>query len=115
MQVVHYGTDERDVLASDVDVADSVLGKARGLMFRTDVPEEYAMVFEFGRAKPRTFHMLFVPFPIDVVWLVEDEVTAVDQLRPWIGLGRATGNTVIELPAGAAADVEPGDVVTVEE
>lgn len=115
MQIVHYRADERDVLASDVDVADSILGKTRGLMFRTGVPAGYAMVFEFGRAKPRTFHMLFVPFSIDVVWLVEEEVTAVSRLRPWIGLGRATGDTVIELPAGAADDVEPGDVLAVEE
>lgn len=115
MQVVHYRADERDVLASHVDVADSILTKGRGLMFRTDIPEEYAMVFEFGKARPRSFHMLFVPFPIDVVWLVEREVTAVDRLRPWVGLGRATGETVIELPAGAADDVEPGDIVTIEE
>jgi uncharacterized membrane protein (UPF0127 family) len=84
-------------------------------MFRRSIPDDYAMVFRFDRAKPRTFHMVFVPFPIDVVWLVDEEVTAVEKLRPWIGFGRATGDTVIELPAGAAEDVEPGDIVTIEE
>jgi uncharacterized membrane protein (UPF0127 family) len=84
-------------------------------MFRASIPDDYAMVFRFDRAKPRTFHMVFVPFPIDVVWLVDEEVTAVKKLRPWIGVGRATADTTIELPAGAAEGVEPGDVVTIEE
>jgi uncharacterized membrane protein (UPF0127 family) len=102
------------VLATEVDVADSTVARARGLMFRSEIPDDYALVFEFRRARPRAFHMLFVPFPIDVVWLVDEEVTAVKRLRPWTGLGRATADTAIELPAGTAADVEPGDVVTIE-
>lgn len=115
MQVVHHCDEERDVLASDVDVADTLFEKARGLTFQRGVPEDYGLVFEFDTARPRTFHMLFVPFPIDVLWLVDREVTAVERLRPWIGLGRATADRAIELPAGAAEDVEPGDRVTVEE
>lgn len=115
MQVLHHRNDEHEVLASDVEVADTLLGKARGLMFRTDIPDEYGLVFEFDEARPRTFHMVFVPFPIDVIWLVDEEVTAVKQLRPWIGLGRASADRALELPAGAASDVEPGDRVTVEE
>ncbi len=120
MQVVHRPADgsaqsSDRVIARDVDVADSLLAQTRGLMFRTGVPDDYAMVFRFHRAKPRTFHMVFVPFPLDVVWLFDGKVTAVERLRPWIGFGRATADTVIELPAGAAQGVEPGDVVTIEE
>lgn len=124
MQVVHRrrseasdreGPDEPRVLATDVDVADTLLSKARGLMFRTDVPERYAMVFEFDRPKTRGLHMFFVPFPIDAIWLVGEEVRAVQRLRPWTGVGRATADRVIELPAGGASGVHPGDVVTVEE
>jgi uncharacterized membrane protein (UPF0127 family) len=114
VQVLHHRNDGRDVLASDVEVADTLLGKARGLMFRRDIAEDYGLVFEFDEANSRSFHMLFVPFPIDVVWLTGEEVTAVKRLRPWIGLGRASGDRAIELSAGAAADVEPGDRVTIE-
>ena len=55
--------------------------------------------------------MMFVPFPIDAVWLVGTEVTAVKRLRSLIGLGRGTADTIIELPEGAAEDIEPGDTV----
>jgi uncharacterized membrane protein (UPF0127 family) len=103
------------VLASDVDVADTFLTKTRGLMFRASVPEDYGLVFRFSEPAARSLHMLFVPFAIDALWLVEDEVVEVKRLRPWVGIGRATADTVVELPAGAAAAVEPGDVVRIEE
>ena len=59
--------------------------------------------------------MLCVPFPSDALWLVEGEVTKVKRLRPWVGLGWGTADTVVELPAGAADGVEPGDSVEIVE
>ncbi len=119
VQVVHYpaatSEGQTEVLASEVEIADSLLGKARGLMFRRSIAEEYGLVFEFEEARSRSFHMLFVPFPIDVVWLVGESVSAVKQLRPWIGLGRANADRAVELPAGAAGAVERGDQVVIEE
>jgi len=102
-------------LATDVEVADSVLSRARGLMFRRRPPEEYALVFRFGRAAPRSLHMLFVPFAIDALWLVDGEVTRRERLAPWVGLGRGTADTVIELPAGVASGVGVGDRVVLKE
>lgn len=119
MQVVHHPAANSEgrthVLATEVEIADSLLGKARGLMFRRSIAEEYGLVFEFEAARSRSFHMLFVPFPIDVVWLVGKKVTAVKRLRPWIGLGRANADRAVELPAGAAAEVEQGDQVIIKE
>lgn len=103
------------VLATDVEAADSLVSQTRGLMFRRSVPDDYALVFRFDGTDSRSLHMLFVPFAIDAVWLVEGEVTKVKRLRPWIGLGWGTADTVIELPAGAADGVEPGDTVEVVE
>ncbi|GAA0212258.1 DUF192 domain-containing protein [Halobacterium noricense] len=103
------------VLATDVDVADSFRSQARGLMFRRSVPDDYALVFPFEEADSRSLHMLFVPFAIDALWLVDGEVTKAKRLRPWVGLGWGTADTIIELPAGAAEDVEPGDIVEVVE
>ncbi|WP_431357869.1 DUF192 domain-containing protein [Halobaculum rarum] len=103
------------VLATDVDLADSLRSQARGLMFRRSVPDDYALVFRFDEVDSRSLHMLFVPFAIDAVWLVEGEVSKVKRLRPWIGLGWGTADTIIELPAGAADDVDPGDTVEVVE
>jgi hypothetical protein len=109
------GDPEHRVLATDADLADSLFSQARGLMFRRSVPDDYAMVFRFPDARSRSLHMLFVPFPIDAVWTVEGEVTRVTRLRPWVGLGRGLADTIFELPAGAADEVEPGDTVELVE
>lgn len=110
VRVSHNG----DVLATDVDVADSTLSRARGLMFRRSIPEDYALVFAFDDVSRRDVHMLFVPFPIDALWLVEDEVRQTKRLRPWIGFGSADADTLIELPAGATAAIDVGDTVSVD-
>lgn len=96
-------------------MADSVPAKLRGLTFRTSIPEEYALVFEFDRVARRSVHMLFVPFPIDVVWTIEDEVTHTKTLPAWYGLGWAQGDRFLELAAGAADGVSPGDEVRLQE
>ena len=114
MRLVHRPAEDaapEDVLATEIEIADSFVSRTRGLMFRRSIPDDYALVFRFDEPDSRDLHMVFVPFAIDAVWLVDDEVTAVERLRPWIGLGKATADTVLELPAGAAADIEPGDTV----
>ncbi|WP_188882106.1 DUF192 domain-containing protein [Halarchaeum grantii] len=113
MRVVHERGGE-SVLASDVDVADSVLSRARGLMFRRSIPHGYALVFEFGGRKRRGVHMVFVPFAIDVLWLVDEEVQRVETLAAWTGLASAEADRLIELPAGRADGVRVGDRVRVE-
>ena len=102
------------VLASDIEIADSFLAQARGLMFRRSLAEDSALVFQFDSTAKRDVHMLFVPFAIDALWLVDNEVVAKKRLKPWIGLGRETAETLVELPAGAADDVAVGDRVTLE-
>jgi hypothetical protein len=51
VRVVHRpaGTDEERVLATTVEFADGLLSQGIGLMFRRSVPEEFALVFWFGR------------------------------------------------------------------
>lgn len=107
-------TDER-TLASDVDVARSWFTQARGLMFRRSIPDDYALVFPFEDVGTRWLHMLFVPFAIDAVWLVDREVTRVERLAPFVGLARGEADTVLELPAGAADGIAVGDEVVLEE
>ncbi|MGM0605785.1 MAG: DUF192 domain-containing protein [Halobacteriota archaeon] len=100
-------------IATEVELATSRLAQARGLMFRRSIPDEYALVFPFEGAKPRDLHMVFVPFPIDAIWTVEGVVTHVKRLRPWIGFGKASADTIVELPAGAAASVAVGDRIEI--
>jgi len=114
-RIVHDGGNDTRVLATDVRVADSVLARARGLMFRRSFPDGSALVFPFGRPASRTLHMVGVPFDIDAVWLRGGRVERVSRLSAWTGLGRAAADTVIELPAGAAAGVREGDTVRVDD
>ncbi|OYR55688.1 DUF192 domain-containing protein [Halorubrum halodurans] len=106
---------ESRTLARDVDVARSRFAQARGLMFRRSIPDDYALVFPFESAETRWLHMLFVPFAIDAVWLVDGEVTSVTRLAPFVGLARGEADTVVELPAGAADGVAVGDAVVCRE
>jgi len=118
---VGEGADNREVLATTVEVADSGLSQARGLMFRSSIPEGYALVMEVGGGplsvggpSRQIVHTLFVRFHIDVIWLVDDEVTRVERMHPWRSIAMAKADRILELPAGAADGVEPGDTVVVE-
>ncbi len=80
----------------------------RGLMLRPELEAGEALDIRGDSS----IHMMFMRFPIDAVFYAEDgRVTKVRRgLRPWLGVafgGRGTRG-VVELPAGAAAAVEPG-------
>jgi len=129
MRVVHVPATSDDpaegtVLASNVEVADSTLALARGLRFRSSLPRDSAFVMRVGGASLGSrstgparslVDMLFVPFPIDVLWLRAGSVVKVATLRPWLGVGYARADTIVELPAGAAAGVVVGDTVRLED
>jgi uncharacterized membrane protein (UPF0127 family) len=116
VRVVHAPTDgPEQPIATSVEFAEGLVAQGIGLMFRRSVPEEFALVFRFGRVSTRGLHMVFVPFDIDALWLVDGEVQAAERLPAWRGTGRARADTVIELPAGAADGVEPGDEIRVVE
>lgn len=105
---------ETRILATTVETADTFLARARGLMLRRSVPEDFALVFPFDGTATRRVHTLFVAFPLDVLWVADGTVRRVERLHPWRGYGAARADTLVELPAGGAAGVEPGDRVRVE-
>ncbi|WP_431358792.1 DUF192 domain-containing protein [Halovenus amylolytica] len=129
MHVVHDRDDtlgeqatEPRTLATEVEVADSGLAQMRGLMFRSELPENFALVMEVGSSgglpftsgPPRQFvHMLFVRHSLDVLWLDDDEVLKAKRMHPWRSAGMARADRIVELPAGAAEGVAPGDTVRV--
>ncbi|MHB9288517.1 DUF192 domain-containing protein [Halobacteriales archaeon Cl-PHB] len=127
MRVVHEpasedGTAPEAVLATTVEVADSLRSQVMGLRFRDNLAADHALLIEVPDSllsfssgpSAATVDMLGVGFPIDVCWLVDGEVTLVKTLRPWLGLGKAPADTVLELPAGATEAVSVGDRVRVE-
>ncbi|WP_135830682.1 DUF192 domain-containing protein [Halorussus halobius] len=115
MRLVRESDGERDTLATEVETADSFLARARGLMFRRSIPDDYALVFEFDDVDSRDVHMVFVPFPLDVLWLDGGEVQRKERLSPWTGLAEAEADRLVELPAGSAESVAVGDDVRLVE
>lgn len=131
MRLVHESTAGTRTLATDVETADSLFAQVKGLMGRSSVPEDYALVFPvrrdpvavavdrlplFGRLvdpDQHGVHMLFVRTPIDVVWVEDERVVQTRTLQPWTGTGTARADTLVELAPGVASGVEAGDTVRV--
>lgn len=105
---------EETILAETVHIADTWVARAIGLIGRRGLKVTHALVFPFGSARTRSIHTVGVRAAIDVIWCVADRVTQVRTLAPWRGLANARADTVIELPAGAAAEVAVGDRVRME-
>jgi len=109
VEILHRESGEP--LATTVDIADTYLARARGLMFQRSISDDDALVLHYDGQSTRRLHMLFVPFGIDAIWLADGVVQATKRLPAWTGHGSAVADTVVELPAGAADGVEPGDHV----
>lgn len=107
-----------DVLAADgrhlltAEVADTPIAAARGLAFR-NLGEVEGMWFPHVRS----IHMIGMRFPLDVLFIGASdadgyrEVIAVHRdVRPWVGLaGERRADGCLELPAGAAGAITPGE------
>lgn len=60
-----------DIIAPKVILCDTFLKRGRGLMFRQTLPPDEVYIFVEGRESVAltSIHMLFVFFPIAVLWL----------------------------------------------
>ncbi len=57
-----------------------------GLMFRSHIPDNYAMIFILKKPSSIGIHMLFMRFPIDVIFLNgEKRIGGLAHLKPWTG------------------------------
>lgn len=85
----------------DVELADNFLKRLRGLMFRRQLPEGCGLLL----APCNSVHMLFMRFPIDVVYLDENFYIKkiVHNLTRWLGMSVCFGAWgALELPSGEA-------------
>jgi uncharacterized protein len=87
--------------------------RMKGLLGRASLAPDEGMLFR----PAGSIHMAFMRFPIDAVFCDRDLVVlAVERdLQPWKVAGRKGAKVVIELAAGAAAGIEPGDRLVVGE
>ncbi|WP_406670836.1 DUF192 domain-containing protein [Methanolobus sp. ZRKC4] len=76
-----------EYVATHVEFACSTFKQALGLMFRKDIPENYALVFVMKKCRKVSLHMLFVNYPIDAIFLDEQKrVIQTSSLQAWIGI-----------------------------
>jgi uncharacterized membrane protein (UPF0127 family) len=106
LRVVDESTGE--LVAGRVSVAANPWTRFRGLMLRKQIAAgEGLLIRPCG-----SIHMMFMRFPIDVVFIdANDRVTRVARSVPrWRGLafGGRGAKAVIELPAASATNVQPG-------
>ena len=103
------------VICERCEIPESAFGRARGLLGRDGLEPGQGMLID----RAGSVHMLFMRFPIDVVFVNRDwHVVAIrHNLRPWRVAGARHAVAALELPAGAAAEagIEEGDVLALEE
>lgn len=98
-----------------VKIADTHWKKTKGLMFEDKNKFDYALVFDLGKESQisATIHMMFVFFPIDVVYLNKEKrvVDIVKGLKPFTPsyTPKARSCYFIELPEGKASGIGIND------
>ena len=102
-------------LAVRVERASSMLGRMRGLLGRSELPEGDALLI----APCASIHTLFMRFRIDVVFLSRElrVVRAISGLHPWRATRFHRGAAMaVELPEGTVArtGTREGDVLELE-
>ncbi len=88
-----------------IEIADSDSSRARGLMQRTDIPDDTGMLFVFPAAEPQAFYMANTPRPLDIQFYGADStlINVVENTVPY-----SYDNVVSEGPAQFVVEVEAG-------
>jgi uncharacterized membrane protein (UPF0127 family) len=115
-----------EVLAREVEIADSTRKKAKGLMFRDSLPEDHALLMTFSSEGNHKIWMFGMRFPIDIVFLdSEKRVIGIHENAKPLSINPKTWKTycstnpdgciryVIESNPGTIkkTKTEPGDVL----
>lgn len=94
--------ENRTVLATRVDIAESFVARSKGLLGRTNLPTGDALWIK----RCNSIHTFFMKFSIDAIF-VDDKMRVVsmhENLRPWrITKLYFKASSVFELPAGTLA------------
>lgn len=101
------------------EVAASREEQARGLMFRTELGPDEAMIFPSDAPTARSFYMKNTPIPLDIIFIGIDgrilniaAMTEPYSLESVYSVGSTSG--VLEIAGGRAEElgIEPGDLVS---
>lgn len=96
------------VLVQDLETADNSWTRFKGLMLRPSLPKHGGLWL----TPCSSIHMMFMRFPIDVIWLNSKRVVlkVSSGVAPWYGMAFCLNAwTALEIPAGNADGVQVGD------
>ena len=105
-------TEDGRVVCARCALATSFWSRFHGLMGRASLADDEGMLFR----PAGSVHMFFMRFAIDAVFCDKElrVVKVVRALRPWRTAGARGAKVVLELAAGAAADLREGDVLVLD-
>lgn len=89
-----------------VEVARTAQEQARGLGGRSSLPRGGGMLFRFDAAKPRIFWMKGMLIPLDILWIREGKIMAIDtnvappRSHEAPAIVSHVADLVLEVPAG---------------
>ncbi len=103
-------------LIKKTKIADNLFLRFKGLMFEDKKNFDYALIFKFPKASKigTSLHMLFVFFPIDVLFLnAEKKVVDKTTMNPWQlnYTPKKEAKYVIEIPKGKGKEVKISDLI----
>lgn len=101
-------TNSHKIIVSRITLLKSALSKAKGLMFSKKI-SDIGYVFVFDDEKIVSLHMLFVFFPIDVLFLDKNKkiVEIKESFRPFtFYTPQSKAKYVVELPCGIVKEKE---------
>ncbi len=98
MVLIYNGTP----IANEISYAINIFSQILGLILHKSIPEDFALIFVLKRPGKVGVHMLFMLFPIDVIFLDADKkIIGTATLRPWTGHKQMKGvKYIIEMNQG---------------
>ncbi len=95
-------------ISNNITLCKSLLKKGTGLMFKRK-KQDFAYIFPFKKKQIMNITMMFVFFPIDIIFLVKNNendrlkiVEIVENLKPFTHyIAKEKSTTFIELPIGS--------------
>jgi len=104
-------------IIDNVRIAGNFFSQVRGLMFEDKKKFNYALVFPQAVESRHgtSVHMLFVFFPIDIVFLDSDKRVVdvrrnVPSFLPYLA-PKKSAKYFIEMPVGKSSGIEEGDII----
>ncbi len=103
----------------EVEIAENEAERAKGLMFRSSIPDSAGMLFIFERSEPQGFWMKNTSIPLDIIYVGSDKkiVSIAENTKPFSeesipSMGNA--QYVVEVNAGFTKrnNILSGDVIS---